>query len=105
MNQIADHTARLLGVESVELTHFSSGDLSALMRAVTDDGQSYIVKTGPAPALEAEMLRLIAATGAPAPKVIAADDTLLIMEEVEGRSGFSGAEDDLARVLTALRPL
>ncbi|MGV0909999.1 fructosamine kinase family protein [Martelella sp. FOR1707] len=106
MNQIADHTARLLGVESVKLTYFSSGDLSALMRAVTDDGQSYIVKTGPAPALEAVMLRLIAATGAPAPAVIAADDTLLIMEEVEGRSGFSGAEDDLARVLTALhRPV
>ena len=55
MNQIARHTARLLGVESVELTHFSSGDLSALMRAVTDEGQSYIVKTGPTPALEAEM--------------------------------------------------
>ncbi|MGV0819239.1 fructosamine kinase family protein [Martelella sp. AMO21009] len=106
MNQIANHTARLLGVESVKLAHFSSGDLSALMRAVTDDGQSYIVKTGPAPALEAEMLRLIAATGAPAPAVIAADDTLLIMEEVEGRSGFSDAEDDLARVLTALhRPV
>lgn len=102
MNQIARHTARLLGVESVELAHFSSGDLSALMRAVTDEGRSCIVKTGPAPALEAEMLRLIAATGAPAPAVIAADDTLLIMEEVEGSSGFSGAEDDLARVLTAL---
>ncbi|WP_180901375.1 fructosamine kinase family protein [Martelella soudanensis] len=102
MNERETHTARLLGVESVTLTHFSSGDLSALMRAVTATGESYIVKTGPAPSLEAEMLRLIAATGAPAPDVIAADDTLLIMEEVEGRSGFSGAEADLARVLTAL---
>lgn len=102
MNDFARHAAHLLGEESVTLSHFASGDLSALMRAQTPAGTRYVVKTGPAPALEAEMLRLIAATGAPAPGVIAADATMLIMEEVAGRSGFAAAGADFARVLTAL---
>ncbi|WP_174800570.1 fructosamine kinase family protein [Martelella limonii] len=102
MNELEIHTARLLGSESVRLSHFSSGDLSALLRAETADGERHIVKTGAAPALEGEMLRMIAAKGAPAPRVIAADDTVLIMEEVSGRSGFEGATADLGHVLRAL---
>ncbi|PRX11662.1 UNVERIFIED_ORG: fructosamine-3-kinase [Martelella mediterranea] len=102
MNDFQDTIAQLLGVERVTLSHFASGDLSSVMRVDTHDNRHFIAKGGPAPALEAEMLRLIAAAGAPAPKVVAANDKVLIITQVDGHGGFSGAQSDLGRALATL---
>ncbi|TNB48010.1 fructosamine kinase family protein [Martelella lutilitoris] len=102
MNDLKDMIANLIGVDRVTLSHFASGDLSALMLAKTEDGRHFVVKGGPAPAVEGAMLRLIAATGAPTPEVIAANDRVLIITKVEGRGGFSDAQADLGRSLAKL---
>nr|WP_272211731.1 fructosamine kinase family protein [Marinicella sp. W31]MDC2877625.1 fructosamine kinase family protein [Marinicella sp. W31] len=102
MNDPERMIAEMLGTDHVALSHFASGDLSALMRVTTPDGRNYIAKGGPAPDVEAGMLVRIAASGAPAPEVIAANDRWLIIALVEGRSGFSGAQADLGRTLATL---
>ncbi|MAM12688.1 MAG: aminoglycoside phosphotransferase [Rhizobiaceae bacterium] len=102
MNDLQDVIAKLTGARRVTLSRFASGDLSALMLAETEDGRQFVVKGGPAPAVEGEMLRLIAATGAPAPEVVAANERVLIITRVEGRSGFAGAQADLGRSLSKL---
>jgi hypothetical protein len=57
-----------------------SGDLSEILRIELSDGRKAIVKNGPAPKTEAAMLRAIAASGAPAPDVLAASDEALVIE-------------------------
>ncbi|WP_176084124.1 fructosamine kinase family protein [Martelella sp. HB161492] len=102
MIDLSANVARLLGLDTISLAWFASGDLSALYRATLPDGRHIIVKGGPAPMLEAGMLRAIAVTGAPAPAVIAADETVLLMEEVAGRSGPGNAQADLGSALAKL---
>ena len=102
MTDLSRTIADLLGVKNVRLSYFSSGDLSALQRVETDDGRSFIAKGGPAPDVEGRMLQKIAETGAPAPAVVASNKDVVIITEVEGRSGFSSAQADLGRCLARL---
>ncbi|TPW33568.1 fructosamine kinase family protein [Martelella alba] len=102
MTDLSANVARLLGIDAISLVWFASGDLSSLYRARLPDGRHVIVKSGPAPMVEADMLRAIAMTGAPAPAVIAADETVLLMEEIAGRSGPGNAQADLGTVLAKL---
>ncbi|AJY46417.1 fructosamine kinase family protein [Martelella endophytica] len=102
MTDISVTIADLLGVETVRLSHFASGDLSSLMRVETPDGRHFIAKGGPAPDVEGEMLRRIAATGAPAPAVIATSSEILVIEKVPGGSGIGRAGGDLGQVLGKL---
>jgi len=48
------------------------------------------------------MLRALAAAGAPAPKVLAADDTVLVLAVVAEAGSLSSAWSDLGRVLSQL---
>lgn len=102
MTDISKTIASLLGVGNVRLSYFSSGDLSSLQRVETDDGRTFIAKGGPAPDVEGRMLQLIAKSGAPAPDVVASNKDILIISEVEGRSGFGSAQADLGRTLAML---
>ena len=57
-----------------------SYSLSSPAACELDDGRDAIVKNGPAPKTEAAMLRAIAASGAPAPAVLAVSDEALVIE-------------------------
>jgi hypothetical protein len=59
----------------VEAIH--GGDLCEILRIALADGRDAIVKNGPAPKTEAAMLSAIAASGAPAPAVLAVSDEAL----------------------------
>jgi fructosamine-3-kinase len=80
MNALAAEGATLLGgtIRRVEPLH--GGDLSQLVHILLTDGREAIVKNGPSPKTEAAMLRAIAASGVPAPAVLAASDMALVIE-------------------------
>ena len=94
--------AALLGTGIAQATPVSGGDLSTVLRLRLDDGRSAIAKIGPLAAREAGMLRAIAATGAPAPEVMAAEGDLLVMAELASDGGLSDAWGSLAAALRRL---
>ncbi|MBZ8134406.1 fructosamine kinase family protein [Afifella sp. IM 167] len=78
------------------------GDLSELVHIALEDGREAMVKNGPAPDAEGEMLEAIAAAGAPAPKVIAMNGDVLVMEVLEEGGGAHSASASLGRALKTL---
>ncbi len=97
-----DRIAALLDTDIVSATPVSGGDLSTVLRLRLEDGRPAIAKVGPLATREAGMLRAIAATGAPAPDVIAAADDLLVMSELPSDGGVSDAWESLAAALRRL---
>lgn len=93
---------RLLGSPVVAATPLAGGDLSAVTRLTLADGRTVVAKPGATAPREAAMLHAIAATGAPAPEVLAAEDALLLLDALPADGGPSGAWDDLAHVLGRL---
>ena len=79
--------AKLLGGSVQRADAIHGGDLSDVFRVTLEDGREVIVKGGRSPAVEAAMLRAIVESGAPAPRVFAADDTALVMEFVDAQGG------------------
>jgi fructosamine-3-kinase len=102
MSPLAERAAGLLGGRLASTHSMSGGDLSEILCITLADGREAVVKSGPAPRLEAEMLKVIAAACVPAPKVLAADDTVLVLERLADRGGAGGAEADLGAVLKRL---
>ena len=102
MTSLAEAGAALLGGVLKRSQALSGGDLSQILRIVLTDGREAIVKGGPAPKTEAAMLQAIAASGAPAPAVLAASDEALVLEVVPAGGSVSGAWADLGRVLAKL---
>lgn len=80
MTHLADQGAALLGGFLSRSEVLGGGNLSELVKIVLADGREAVVKTGPAPKTEAEMLQAIAKSGAPAPKVLAVSETALVIE-------------------------
>lgn len=78
----------------------AGGDLSRCVRLRLEDGREAVAKTGPAPCEEARMLAALAAAGAPAPAVLAADERLLVLECLPDTG--ADAEADLGRVVARL---
>lgn len=99
---LAQRAAALLGARLTRATAIAGGDLSAVVAIDLDDGRVAIVKTGPSPVIEARMLEVIAATGAPAPAVFACDDAVLVLERLPGLSRIEDAWRDLGSVLAKL---
>ena len=60
------------------------------------------MKSGPAPQTEAAMLKAIAASGAPAPAVLAVSGEVLVLEVVPAGGSLSGAWADLGSVAARL---
>jgi len=100
---LTDPVAQLLGQPVRDAVALSGGDLSTVLRVTLADGRIAIVKQGATARAEADMLRAIAATGAPAPVVLAVGDDLLAMTSCADRGGLSGSSwDSLAGVLARL---
>ncbi|RAP41313.1 aminoglycoside phosphotransferase [Rhodovulum viride] len=101
---MADRAAleALLGVPVARVTPLQGGDLSEVVRVALSDGRQVVAKTGPRVATEARMLAAIAATGAPAPQVIAGTEGLLVLEylaEIRATpDGWAALGDGLARL-------
>lgn len=102
MPGLAEHGAVLLGGELRSVRAIGGGDLSQVLAIRLADGREAIVKGGPAPQTEAKMLRAIAATGAPAPAVLAVDDSVLVLELLLAGGDISGAWPSLGVALAAL---
>lgn len=80
----------------------SGGDLSQVLALEMVDGRQLVAKNGPAPRVEADMLRALAVTGIPVPRVVAANDDALLMEWVDGHDPVSGCWPDLGTQLRRL---
>jgi len=102
MNGLAEQGAALLGGTLRHSEPMGGGSLSSLVRIVLEDGREAIVKTAPSAETEAAMLRAIRATGAPAPRVFAADGKILVIEVLPSDGSLGGAWPDLGAVLARL---
>jgi fructosamine-3-kinase len=99
---IAAAAERLLGGAVVASAPLAGGDLSSVFRLTFADGRSIVAKPGSGALREAEILRAIAATGAPAPTVLAVEEGLLLIEALPSGGSLADAWEDLARVLGTL---
>jgi len=99
---LAEQGARLLGATLHRQSVVGGGSLSDVVEIELSDGQTAIVKGGPAPAIEAKMLDAIRATGAPVPAVLAKDDAVLVLERLPTRGQIDDAWHDLGAVLAQL---
>jgi fructosamine-3-kinase len=102
MNVLAEAAAALLGgtLNSAKALH--GGCLSQILLITLDDGREAIVKCCGDPPVEAAMLRAIAASGAPAPQVFAAEGGILVMEAMRADGGLSNAWASLGEALAKL---
>lgn len=98
----ADAVERLSGRPVAAIRRLSGGDLSAVYRVTLADGGTLIAKQAARAAAEADMLQAIAATGAPAPDVVAIEGDWLLVAEVEAGGTVGMAWPDLADVLERL---
>lgn len=89
-----------LGKAVIDIRQLPGGDLGGAAHVTLADGNSVVAKTGYLVTREGEMLRAIANTCAPAPRVIHCEGQLLVMEMVEadGRAGW----DSMASALHLL---
>ncbi len=102
MTPLAEAGARLLGGVLLSADPLQGGDLSALSHITLRDGRQAVVKNGPAPRVEASMLRAIKAAGAPAPAVLGVDDSSLVIEYVPAGGQLAGAWSSLGDALATL---
>ncbi|WP_019904122.1 fructosamine kinase family protein [Methylobacterium sp. 77] len=100
MSGLAERGAALLARRLAGSEPIRGGNLSGIARIVLDDGGEAIVKDGPAPLIEAAMLRAIRTAGIPAPEVLAADAAVLVIACLPTRDG--DADADLGHVVARL---
>lgn len=102
MNNLAVAGAALLGGSLTSARKLHGGDLSTLLHITLADGRDAVIKTGPACKTEAAMLRAIAASGAPAPAVLAVDDHVLALQFIRAETGPQTAWRSLGETLATL---
>ncbi len=90
----------LLGEDVADTRPLHGGDLSELHVLTLISGRRVVAKSGRLAPVEARMLRTIAEAGCPAPRVIALDDNLFVMDFLE-----EGARPAWAALGHALRRL
>ncbi|UYH51422.1 fructosamine kinase family protein [Candidatus Kirkpatrickella diaphorinae] len=66
----------------IRISEMQGGDTSSVWHVTLDGDESVIVKTSPAPDVEARMLHSLSTCGAPVPSVIHMTDRLLVMSYV-----------------------
>ena len=90
----------VLGKAVLDIRQLPGGDLGGAAHVTLADGGTVVAKSGHLVTREGEMLRAIADTGAPAPRVIHCEGQLLVMElvEADGRAGW----DSMASALHLL---
>lgn len=102
VTDLAGQAARLLGAGLARAVPIAGGDLSEVVAVELDDGRAAVVKGAASPAIEAAMLGAIRATGAPAPIVLAYDDTVLVLERLASDGRIEHAWRHLGAVLALL---
>jgi fructosamine-3-kinase len=102
MSAAAEAGAALLGGVLRDAWPVHGGCLSEITRIRLTDGAEAIVKTGALVHIEAAMLKAIAASGAPAPEVLALGDGLLVMEAMPADGGLGAAWGSLGAALATL---
>jgi fructosamine-3-kinase len=102
MNPAAEAGAALIGGILRDAKPVHGGCLSEILHIALADGREAIVKTGGASRIEAAMLKAIASAGAPAPKVYAARDGIIVMEAMPAHGAVSGAWRSLGEALAKL---
>lgn len=102
MKSLAEAGAALLGGELSGAHSLGGGCLSEIVHIQLADGREAVVKNGPAPQTEAAMLKAIAASGAPAPAVLAVSGEALVLEMVPAGGPLSAAWADLGTVAARL---
>jgi len=102
MTSLAETGAALLGGELRRSRPLSGGSLSHIVQIALGDGREAIVKSGPAPQTEAAMLKAIAASGAPAPAVLAVSAEALVLEIVPASGSLNGAWRSLGEAAATL---
>lgn len=100
---LARAAAALLGQVPTRVSRLHGGDLSQVLRLILPNASTVIAKSGPAPRIEAAMLRALYAAGAMAPRVLAANDKVLVLEDLpEADSLTAAAWADLGAQLKRL---
>ena len=99
---LARYAEQLLDCPVIRSSRLAGGDLSEVAGLELADGRAVVVKGGPAPRTEARMLAAIRASGAPAPRVLAVDDSVLVLEWLAGGDSPDTAWPDLGTVLRRL---
>ncbi|TWB64033.1 fructosamine kinase family protein [Nitrospirillum viridazoti] len=102
MDALKDRLSGLLGRRVLSLRRMAGGDLSVVYELTLSDGAWAVAKHGDGAGREGAMLRAIAATGVPAPAVLAVDDGWLVMEKLPAEGALVAAWDDLAAWLNRL---
>ncbi|TWB71819.1 fructosamine-3-kinase [Nitrospirillum amazonense] len=102
MDALKDRLSGLLGRRVLSLRRLAGGDLSVVYELTLSDGACVVAKHGDGAGREGAMLRAIAATGVPAPAVLAADGGWLVMEKLPADGTPAAAWDDLAACLNRL---
>jgi prepilin-type processing-associated H-X9-DG protein len=92
----------ITGSGVVASARLPGGSLGGAFRFDLADGRAIVAKQGPSAGVEAKMLRAMAATGARVPAVLHDEETLLLMEFVEGGRPNSAGWRDLAAQLAML---
>jgi len=99
---LAERGAALLGGDLLDRSVVAGGDLSEVVEITLTDGRNAIVKGGPSPATEAEMLTAMRNAGAPVPAVLAHDASALVIELVPRGGRLDDAWPDLGLALSSL---
>jgi hypothetical protein len=99
VNRLAEAGAVLLGGAIREAQVLHCGDLSQIVRVSLADGRKAIVKSAPQARAEAAMLAAIAASGAPAPAVLAVNGKVLVLEVMPAGGALDAAWPAWARWL------
>ncbi|MGO9173241.1 MAG: fructosamine kinase family protein [Rhodomicrobium sp.] len=102
MTRLAEAGAALLGSALLKARGLHGGSLSQIVHITLADGREAIVKGGAAPIAEAAMLEAIAASGAPAPAVLAASGEALVIEAMPAGGSLNEAWAGLGLVLAKL---
>ncbi len=102
MKSLAETGAALLSGELRRSRPLAGGSLSQIVQIALQNGREAIVKGGPAPRTEAAMLNAIAASGAPAPAVLAVSAEVLVIEVMPAGGSLNGAWRSLGEAAARL---
>lgn len=90
MNETARAAAALAGGRARSARRLHGGDLAEVLAVDLESGGQVVAKPGATARAEARMLEAIAAAGAPAPRVVAVRDDLLVLEMLETGGSLGG---------------
>ena len=103
MTAFSQKVAQLTAVPEERLERLAGGDLSEVLLLKRPDGRCTVAKGGPAVAVEAAMLRVLAGAGIPVPAVEGEHEGVLLIEYVPNDAVFSpSAWSDIGRVVRML---